>query len=129
MIRHVTSQRRNRDITILDRSIVRTVFRVRTEILFTNPKIRLAPRIDMLGNHRPRILDALAGYLHSLDLPQGNVHVQERSFRQSFAENFSHGEQSKAGGVRKIKVLSGDQADRNSWYAQDGRFQSACYRA
>src|SRR5207249_8860053 len=64
VICHVALEWRNGNEALLDRVVVGAAGRIRIEILFANPEIRLAARIDMLGNDRSRVLDALTRYAY-----------------------------------------------------------------
>ena len=48
MIGHVALQRCNGHVTVFNRAVIGTVFRIGTKVLLANPKIGLASRIDVL---------------------------------------------------------------------------------
>src|SRR5712691_1089134 len=121
MIRHVASQRSDRNIAILNRTVVGTVFGIFPEVLLANPKVRLAARIDVFGNHRPGVLDSLARNPDALDLSEWDVDVQKRPFGQSFTQYLLDGEKRKPGGFLEIKVLARYKADGDSGHSQNGR--------
>ena len=90
MVRHVALQWRHGNVALLDRLIVRAVSRVLIEILFANPEVRLAARIDVFGDHRPRILNSLPRDAHAFDFALREIDIQQRAFGQTFAQNFAH---------------------------------------
>src|SRR5260221_11396843 len=108
MIRHVAAQRGDRDIPLFYCSIVGAVFRIRAEILFADPEVRLTAGIDVFGDNGPGILDPLAGYFDALDHSQRIIHIQEYSLWQAFPHNPSYGEQSKKTGFGKFQVPPSD---------------------
>src|ERR1044071_7188686 len=75
VIGHVALQRSDGNVTLLDGSIIGAVLGVRSEVLFTDPEVRLAARIDMFGNHGASILNSLPRYLDAFDLSLRNIHV------------------------------------------------------
>src|ERR1041384_7648103 len=119
MISHVALQRRYRNVAIFDRAIISSVLGVGTKVLLSDPEIRLASRIDMLSDNRTRVLDSLTRDLDAFDLAQWHVDVQESSFRQSLAQNFSYSKQCESRSFCEVKVLSGHQTNCYSRDAQD----------
>src|ERR1044071_5684898 len=111
MIGHVALQRRYRNVAIFDRAIISSILGIGTKVLLSDPEIRLASRIDVLSDNRARGLDSLTRDLDALDFAQRHVNIQESSFRQSLAQNFSYSMQGESRGFCEVKVLSGHQAD------------------
>src|SRR5947209_7715072 len=129
MIGHVALQRRYRNIAIFDRAIISSVLCVGTKVLLSDPEIRLAARIDVLSDNRARVLNSLTGDLDSLDFAWWHVDVQERSFRQSLAQNFSDGKQCESRSFCEVKVLSGHQTNCYSRDTQDRCLKSTSDRS
>src|ERR1051326_3705866 len=107
MIRHIALQRCCGNVAIFDRAIISSVFCVGTKVLLSDPEIRLASRIDMLGDNRARILNPLPRDLDTLDLTQWYVDVQERSVRQSLTQNLSHCKQCEPCSLGEVEIFSG----------------------
>src|SRR5260370_388788 len=80
VISHVALERRNRNVTIFNRTIVSAIFRVGTKVLFADPKVRLPAGIDVFGNYRSRVFDPLTRNLDTFDFAKRNINVKERSF-------------------------------------------------
>src|ERR1041385_6876308 len=119
MIGHVALQRCYRNIAVFDRAIIRSVLCVGTKVLLSDPELWLAARIDVLSDNRARVLNSLTRDLDALDFAQRHVDVQESSFGQSLAQNFSYSKQCESCSLGEVKVLSGHQADGYSRNAQD----------
>src|SRR6267143_1286072 len=111
MIGHVALQRCNRDVTLFDGIVVRAISGVSVEVLFTDPEIGFAARIDVLANYWSRILDSLPGNFNALNIASREVDVQQSTFGQSFSENFLYCSDCKLRWLAKIKILPRDQAE------------------
>src|SRR5215213_1768006 len=76
MVSHVAAKRRHGHITRGDGVVISTLNRIRIEILFADPEVRLAARVDVFGNYRPRILDSLPRHLYAFDLARRDIDVE-----------------------------------------------------
>src|SRR2546421_123082 len=123
MVGHVALQRRDGNVAVFDRAIIGAVFGVGSEVLFANPEVRLAPRIDVFSDHRAGVLNSLASNLDAFDLSERNVDVKQRSFRQSLGQNLSGGKLRESRGFSEIKVVARNQTYRDARYAEDRRLQ------
>src|SRR5882724_1281318 len=119
MVRHVTSQRSYGHISQLNRVVVCAICGIRIEILFTDPKVRLATWINVFGNHRSRVLNALSGNFNAFDLARRNIDVKKRPLRKPFLKNFASGNDTKGSRLRKIKMLARDEAECQARDAQN----------
>jgi hypothetical protein len=81
MIRHVTLQRRDGDIALIDGVVVGAGRGAVVEILFADPEVRLAARIDVFADHRTRILDSLPRDANAFDFFSRNVDVEQTCLR------------------------------------------------
>ena len=81
----------------------------------------------MLTDHGARVLNPLSGDFHALNLTLRHINIQERTFGQTLGNDLAHREQREARRVRKIKMITRNQADGNSRHAKNRCFQGACY--
>src|SRR5262245_19670871 len=122
MISHVTFQRSDRNIAVLNGAIVCSNFRIRTKVLLADPKVRFASRIDVLGNYWSGVLDSLSRYFDTFDFPERYVDIQECPFRQTFTQYLLDGKQGEPRRFRKVKVIARHQTHRDAWDPQDRSF-------
>src|ERR1700752_1112407 len=96
------------------------------EVLFTDPKISFAARINVFADNGSGVLDSLSRYLHSLDCSGRNVDVQKCAYRQPFFQNLPRSDYGERSRLSEIKIVSGNKTQRNAGNPKNSCFQSAC---
>ena len=83
MVRHIAAEWRHRNVPLCNSVIISALNRISIEVLFTNPEVRFAARVNVFSDYGSSVLDSLPRYFNAFDLAGRQVDIQQQTNRRA----------------------------------------------